>query len=900
MSSPTSASPTRPPRTPLNERPNSDSSRLGIRIVPYSPPRPDPEDEAQDGDEDEDGDGDGDGDKQETRSNESRSEASSNGSHTGSSTPTRNRPRTREARASTVSTSSPPFTPTRVRGKTVSGVSLIYESFGSQSTAPPILAGKSSYGGNIRHVNAPSQSSLNEEGPLSPASKWPGSRRGNVINVHSDKTFSVVLKPTGLRNSNRSGSSTKTPSLSNTSTLTSQPSFDATTDDRPSSPLSSVPERSVSSFTSGSSATTKQLPEDQSSASPWNYRMVGGLRKVPNTPDLRHKGKEREVVPALPALPERPIESPEPISPLTTKKSFATEQSDSTIEESTNYKIIGRSSPPVPDSDSIKVPSSSSGSNYRVLGHTSPPYPYNSSPEQGPVDTPAGKNFVVYDDPSPASSLATFAKRPRPFSSDDSLSLDIRERYSQESLVIRPLRPRKGSLSERTGFYRQQSGESLRGESLRGRSASLSSISSIISQGTATLVPTPNIIRLHPTPAAPARPHSSWAGLSNITPLRPRMDVHQWSSQLSTVMSEYEGSEGGSRARSSRGFGSLSEQSSSAPGSRGSRALLSMTSSIGDNLDQLISHSRSHSRTDSIERPSPAFMRGARELPSPPIRMVRDHDEHGDGLADLQQLHQLQTKSSRTRMSRQPSDISLRSSRSRAGSFTATAIPTWARLYYGSGERRWLATPSIISEGGDSRPGSAWAPSGSPGQDFDQYIHNPRRRPKEFSPHDRLPGSIEAMHSSVDIPRRPKKKTSSIWSPHLRLDRRASTYSIWDPPSGTWSADTHTFGKRNIQVLFFAVGFGIPFTWIIAAFLPLPAKPIPTVQERDASTAELGIPEEAKTEPFRRQTMPVDDINYQSARWWRNLNRFMAIVGLLILGAVAALVVIGIRQKWGR
>ncbi|KAI1489897.1 hypothetical protein F5X96DRAFT_670241 [Biscogniauxia mediterranea] len=897
MSSPTSHSPTRSPRTPLNEKSNSDTNRLGIRIVPYSPPRPDPEDG--------DGDGDGNGDEGETRSNESRSEPS-NDDDTASSTPTRpgNLPRTREVRASTVSSSSPPFTPTRVRGKTVSGVSLVSESSGSQHTAPPTLVGKSSYESNIRHVNVPSQSSLNEEGPLSSASKRPMSRRANVINVHSDKTFSVVLKPTGLRNSGRSGSSTKTPSFSNTSTITSQPSFDATTDDRPSSPLSSVPERSVSSFTSGSSsATTKQLIEDQSSASPWNYRMVGGLRKVPNTPDLKPKGKEKEVVSALPALSERSIESPEPVSPLTTKKSFATEQSVSTIEETTNYKIIGRSSPPVPDSDSVKVPSSSGGSNYKVLGHTSPPYPYNSSPEQGPADTPAGKNVVVFDDPSPASSFATFAKRPRPFSSDDSLSLDIRERYSQESLVIRPLRPRKGSASERTGFYRHESGESLRGESLRGRSNSLSSISSIISQGTATLVPTPNLIRLHPTPAAPPRPHSSWAGPSNIAPLRPRMDVHQWSSQLSTVMSEYEGSEGGSRARSSRGFGSLSEQGSSAPGSRGSRALLSVSSSVGDNLDQFISHTRSHSRTDSIERPSPAFMRGARELPSPPIRMVRDHDEHGDGLADLQQLHQLQTKSSRTRMSRQPSDLSLRStrsSRSRAGSFTTTAIPTWARLYYGSGERRWLAAPSVISEGGDSRPGSSWAPSGSPGQDFEQHIHNPRRRPKEVHPSDPLPGSIEAIPAGADIPRRPKKKTSSIWSPHLRLDRRASGYSIWDPPSATWSADTRMFGKRNIQVLFFAVGFGIPFAWIIAAFLPLPAKPIPTIPERDVSTAELGIPEEAKIEPFRRQPMPVDDINYQSARWWRNLNRFMAIVGLLILGAVAALVVIGVRQKWGR
>ncbi|KAI1497504.1 hypothetical protein F5X99DRAFT_432946 [Biscogniauxia marginata] len=893
MSSPTSPSPSRAPRTPLNERSNSDTNKLGIRIVPYSPPRPDPEDE--------DGDGDGNGGDAESHGSGS---SGGNDDHTGSSTPTRLPSRPREGyRTSMVPSSSPPSTPTRVKGNNVSGASLASESSGAQRTAPPTLAGKSSYGSNIRHVNALSQSSPKEEGPVSSTSRRPTYRRGTVINVHSDKTFSVVLKPTGGRNSDRSGSSTKTPSISNTSTITSQASFDATTDDRPSSPLSSVPERSVSSFTSGPSATPKKLSDDHSTASPWNYHMVGGLRKVPKTPDLKNKGKEREVTaPALPALPEKLLESSEPPSPLATKKSFATENSDSTIEETTNYKVIGRSSPPVPDSDSINVPSSSSSLNYKVLGHTSPPHPYNSSPEQGPIDTPGSRNFVVYDDPSPASSFATFARRPRPFSSDDSLSQEIRERYSQESLIIRPLRPRKGSASERTGFHRQQSGESL-----RGRSNSLSSISSIISQGTATLVPTPtpNLIRLHPTPAAPPRPHSSWAGLSNIAPLRPRMDAHQWSAQLSTVMSEYEGSEGGSRAGGSRGFGSMSDQGSSAPGSRGSRAILSISSSIGDNLDQVVSHSRSHSRGDSIERPSPAFMRGARELPSPPIRTVRDHDEHGDGLADLRQLHQLQTKSSRSRMgllSRQASDISLRSSgssRSRAGSFTSTPIPAWARLYYGSGERRWLATPSVISEG-DSRPGSAWAPSGSPAHDFEEHIHNPRRRPKEVHPHNRAHEPIEAMHSELDIPRRPKKKTSSIWSPHLRLDRRASSYSMWDPPSGTWSADSRMLGKRNIQVLFFAVGFGIPFAWMIAAFLPLPPKPISPMQERNESTAELGLPKEQAPEPFRRQPLPVDDTNYQSARWWRNLNRFMSIVGLLILGAVAALVVIGVRQRWGR
>ena len=43
-----------------------------------------------------------------------------------------------------------------------------------------------------------------------------------------------------------------------------------------------------------------------------------------------------------------------------------------------------------------------------------------------------------------------------------------------------------------------------------------------------------------------------------------------------------------------------------------------------------------------------------------------------------------------------------------------------------------------------------------------------------------------------------------------------------------------------------------------------------------------------------------EEIHYRRARWWRQLNRFMAVLGLLIIGAVAALVVIGLHQGWAQ
>lgn len=76
---------------------------------------------------------------------------------------------------------------------------------------------------------------------------------------------------------------------------------------------------------------------------------------------------------------------------------------------------------------------------------------------------------------------------------------------------------------------------------------------------------------------------------------------------------------------------------------------------------------------------------------------------------------------------------------------------------------------------------------------------------------------------------------------------------------------------------------------MVAAFLPLPPKPQVEMVENH-STSHLDL-----------QHQPVgtiDEIRYNSARWWRNLNRVMSIIGLLVLGAVIALIVVGLKQQW--
>lgn len=74
--------------------------------------------------------------------------------------------------------------------------------------------------------------------------------------------------------------------------------------------------------------------------------------------------------------------------------------------------------------------------------------------------------------------------------------------------------------------------------------------------------------------------------------------------------------------------------------------------------------------------------------------------------------------------------------------------------------------------------------------------------------------SMHAIHTPEPRSQRrpaPSKKTSSIWSPHLARDQRATRYSIWELPFISLLGEGGLLGRRNIQVLFFVVGFIFPF-----------------------------------------------------------------------------------------
>ena len=540
--------------------------------------------------------------------------------------------------------------------------------------------------------------------------------------------------------------------------------------------------------------------------SPWNYQFIGGLRKVPKTPDLKQKAAVTLDSP-LPPLPESEsdnlLDRPTATShDLSAKPSFQSQSTGTatTTSENTNYKVYRDNS--APNSDAALVLPSSSDSNYQLLGDPSPASSVIHRPQTASSEF---ENYELHGDPSPSASYINI----RPPS-----------KYSQESLVVPPLKPRARRSNEHLGYYKSRSRESL-------RSGSLTSISTVLSQQEAAraIVGSGSLIQL-PILAAKLNRTSSWAKPLASHPLRTPMNEtpHQWSSQLSTVPSVSEGgTDRGSRTWSDdNGRRSSAFQSSQ---SRHSRQMLSISSSLA--AEEVASRSRS----DSLEPPQPTYARnGQRYLSGSSVRVIGDQDEHGDGITDMHDMRRFPSRSRLSGFYSVSSDNgrtnTIRStSSSRANSLLANTIPTWARLYYGSGERRFLAlgAPGSSTEGSDSRASSFR--SGSPNTDhFPLSIYSPRRRPREINAHggysDR--GSMEITPAPqlgsdgrlIHDPYSRRFKTwsmSSIWSPHLRLDRRATRHSVWEPPSVNWSTEGGWFGRRNVQIVMFSFGWIFPF-----------------------------------------------------------------------------------------
>lgn len=132
--------------------------------------------------------------------------------------------------------------------------------------------------------------------------------------------------------------------------------------------------------------------------------------------------------------------------------------------------------------------------------------------------------------------------------------------------------------------------------------------------------------------------------------------------------------------------------------------------------------------------------------------------------------------------------------------------------------------------------------------------------------------------------------------PHLQPSRRLSNrISTWRAPSFDEALSTLISSRQNRQITLFCIGFICPISWIVAAFLPIPPRPIdkrlPEFAEEDGMTAE-GLQGEKSREVsggVRMETFDWElEKKFLKARWWRNLNRIMSFVGVVVVAIIVS------------
>ncbi|KAL9031404.1 MAG: hypothetical protein Q9196_000552 [Gyalolechia fulgens] len=216
------------------------------------------------------------------------------------------------------------------------------------------------------------------------------------------------------------------------------------------------------------------------------------------------------------------------------------------------------------------------------------------------------------------------------------------------------------------------------------------------------------------------------------------------------------------------------------------------------------------------------------------------------------------------------------------GSFFRDSIPAWAKWYYARSnsalaipDRRQEANPTASSES--------------------LNVRRTRPKPKDNTQVQTNRDSLAIGPVPQDgtllaqVQGDPRQSISQLWSPHLRQDRRnVGQRPFFKAPS----LDEHAegpFSRRNAQVLLFTVGFVFPLAWFLASVLPLPHNP----------TADIPGPaiEAQPTRDLEKRLGMVDEARYENARWWRNLNRLMCIVGVLIIAAIIALAVVAVKMQ---
>ncbi|KAI9850132.1 MAG: hypothetical protein M1838_006067 [Thelocarpon superellum] len=418
---------------------------------------------------------------------------------------------------------------------------------------------------------------------------------------------------------------------------------------------------------------------------------------------------------------------------------------------------------------------------------------------------------------------------------------------------------------------------------------------------------------------------TSWARQSISLPKRPPVMARpsftrsrHWSNDLSTVHSESERTSGSlSPARNSE-YGSViaSIIDSSDPKSDESESLRRSIALIPDfPVPQTgpkgpprpapgspprpppRSPPRSPPRPNSKSPPRPNLRSPPRPTADEPrSRPLSKSEEFRDALGKLPKLPwsraSYSSQSASQNASQETSSTVKRTSRSEAdpdfsrGSFLNTGLPAWVKAYYGSGAQIPLEDTS--EEGSEvaivrrSRP-IAGHPS--------YRISRPRTRPPEVAlPRDESPSQrpLPEPEAAYD-PRFTFRESAEIWSPRLHPNRRTTRYSMWEmpqiPPDKV--EEEGFIARMGGQMIFFCVGFIFPIAWMIGALWPLPPNP-----------QSPSIAGKSRSSQSDLEKVSVNELRYLTARWWRTVNRIMSVIGILLIGAIVALLVVALHIEY--
>ena len=157
-------------------------------------------------------------------------------------------------------------------------------------------------------------------------------------------------------------------------------------------------------------------------------------------------------------------------------------------------------------------------------------------------------------------------------------------------------------------------------------------------------------------------------------------------------------------------------------------------------------------------------------------------------------------------------------------------------------------------------------------------------------------------------------------SPHLHHDHRLNTGSTASRGFGhPFNRKSHFSApsiynevrgspmtrSRKTQIACFIAGFMIPFAWVAGAVLPLPQRPdsyhdLEKIhwQRASADVNDLEDMDVIARLRLEKQIKGVEEVEWQNVRWWRTLNRWMCIVGALVIILVIILAALGTTMSF--